>query len=57
MMVKRAYVSDSFETRIYSYPILPDGAVDQGRVKIFFDPQTDNTNDPDGMFVDTAGNL
>lgn len=51
------YVSDSFEKRIYSYPILPDGTVDQGRVKIFFDPQTDNTNDPDGMCVDTAGNL
>lgn len=51
------YVSDSFEKRIYSYPILPDGAVDQGRVKIFFDPLTDNTNDPDGMCLDIEGNL
>ncbi len=51
------YVSDSFEKRIYSYPILSDGTVDQGRVKIFFDPQTDNTNDPDGMCVDIACNL
>jgi gluconolactonase len=51
------YVSDSFEKRIYSYPILPDGAVDQGRVKIFFDPQTDNTQDPDGMCLDSEGNL
>lgn len=51
------YVSDSFEKRVYSYPILPDGAVDQGRVKIFFDAQTDNTQDPDGMCLDSEGNL
>ena len=51
------YVSDSFEKRVYSYPILPDGGVDQGRVKIFFDPQTENANDPDGMCSDAEGNL
>lgn len=51
------YVSDSFEKRIYSYPILADGTVDQGQVKIFFDPHTDNNNDPDGMCIDSAGNL
>ncbi len=51
------YVSDSFEKRIYSYPILTDGSVDQGQVKIFFDPQTENTADPDGMCTDAAGNL
>ncbi|MBA2705190.1 MAG: SMP-30/gluconolactonase/LRE family protein [Blastocatellia bacterium] len=51
------YVSDSFEKRIYSYPILTDGSVDQGQVKIFFDPQTENIADPDGMCVDAAGNL
>lgn len=51
------YVSDSFEKRIYSYPILRDGTVDQGKVKIFFDPGTDNTNDPDGICVDLEGNL
>ncbi|MEO8436764.1 MAG: SMP-30/gluconolactonase/LRE family protein [Pyrinomonadaceae bacterium] len=51
------YVSDSFEKRVYSYPILADGSVDQGQVKIFFDPQTDNTSDPDGMCADAAGNL
>lgn len=51
------YVSDSFEKRIYSYPILADGMVDQGKVKIFFDPPTANTNDPDGMCADETGNL
>ncbi|MBA3442504.1 MAG: SMP-30/gluconolactonase/LRE family protein, partial [Pyrinomonadaceae bacterium] len=51
------YVSDSFEKRIYSYMILADGTVDQGKVKIFFDPRTENMNDPDGMCADGAGNL
>ena len=54
---KRLYVADSFEKRIYSYPILPDGSVDQGAVKIFFDPWTENQNDPDGMCADVEGNL
>jgi len=51
------YVSDSFEKRVYSYPILSDGSVDQAQVKIFFDPTTDNTADPDGMCCDALGNL
>jgi gluconolactonase len=51
------YVSDSFEKRVYSYPILADGSVDQSQVKIFFDPQTENQNDPDGMCTDAEGNL
>lgn len=51
------YVSDSFEKRVYSYPILADGSVDQGEVKIFFDPRTDNLADPDGMCTDIEGNL
>lgn len=51
------YVSDSFEKRVYAYPILADGGVDQGQVKIFFDPRTENTNDPDGMCADASGNL
>ena len=51
------YVSDSFEKRVYSYPILADGSVDQAQVKIFFDPVTDNTADPDGMCSDALGNL
>ena len=51
------YVSDSFEKRVYSYPILADGSVDQAQVKIFFDPVTDNMADPDGMCSDALGNL
>ncbi len=51
------YVSDSFEKRIYSYPIGTDGGVDQSQVKIFFDPQTENMSDPDGMCTDALGNL
>ena len=51
------YVSDSFEKRVYSYPILADGSVDQAQVKIFFDPATDNVADPDGMCCDALGNL
>jgi len=51
------YVSDSFEKRVYSYPILDDGSVDQAQVKIFFDPITDNMADPDGMCCDALGNL
>jgi gluconolactonase len=54
---KTLYVADSFEKRIYSYSILPDGSVDQGAVKVFFDPATDNRNDPDGMCADAEGNL
>jgi len=54
---KTLYISDSFEKRIYSYPIEPDGTVDQGKVSIFFDPITENRNDPDGMSADAEGNL
>ncbi|MFN3651959.1 MAG: SMP-30/gluconolactonase/LRE family protein [Armatimonadota bacterium] len=54
---KTLFVGDSFELRIYSYPILPDGTVDQGRVRVFFDPQTANQNAPDGMCTDAEGNL
>lgn len=54
---KTLYVSDSFEKRVYAYPILADGSVDQGEVKIFFDPQTENQADPDGMCSDSLGNL
>jgi gluconolactonase len=54
---KTLFVADSFEKRIYSYPVLPDGSVDQGAVKVFFDPATDNQNDPDGMCADAEGNL
>jgi gluconolactonase len=54
---KTLYVADSFEKRIYSYPIQDDATVDQGRVKVFFDPATKNQADPDGMCSDADGNL
>jgi gluconolactonase len=54
---KTLYVADSFEKRIYSYPIQDDATVDQGRVKVFFDPATKNQADPDGMCSDSDGNL
>ncbi len=54
---KTLYVGDSFEKRIYSYPVIAGGLIDQGAVKVFFDPQTDNQNDPDGMTSDENGNL
>jgi gluconolactonase len=54
---KTLFVGDSFEKRIYSYPIRDDGGVNQGEVKIFFDPATSNQADPDGMTSDVEGNL
>lgn len=54
---KTLFVGDSFDKRIYSYPIRDDGSVNQGQVKIFFDPATANQADPDGMTSDVEGNL
>lgn len=54
---KTLYVGDSFEKRIYSYPILDDASVDQGKVKVFFDPATKSQADPDGMCSDADANL
>ena len=54
---KRLMVSDSFEKRIYAYPIREDGSVDAGRVSIFFDPKTPSQSDPDGMTTDSEGNF
>lgn len=54
---KTLYVSDSFEKRVYSYPILETGYVDVAKVRIFFDPPTSNMADPDGMTTDAEGNL
>ncbi len=51
------YVADSFEKRIYSYPILDDATVDQGKVKVFFDPAVKSQADPDGMCSDSDANL
>ena len=52
---KTLYVSDSAEKLWRSYPIKPDGSVGEG--KVFFDPDTENLNDPDGMTIDESGNL
>lgn len=49
------YVSDSHTKHWREYPILPDGAVGPGRV--FFDPDTPDRADPDGMTIDAEGNL
>jgi gluconolactonase len=54
---KRLVVSDSFEKRVYSYPVKEDGTVDAGGVRIFFDPQATSQMDPDGMTTDSAGNF
>jgi gluconolactonase len=49
------YVSDSEHKHWKSFPIAADGAVGPGRV--FFDPQTENRDSPDGMSIDEHGNL
>ena len=54
---KRLMVSDSFEKRVYAYPIKDDGGVEVGGVSIFFDPKTPNQSDPDGMTTDSQGNF
>jgi gluconolactonase len=52
---KTLYVSDSHQKLWRSYPIHPDGTVGPGRV--FFDPDTKDRADPDGMTTDEHGNL
>jgi sugar lactone lactonase YvrE/dienelactone hydrolase len=52
---KTLYVSDSHRKHWRAYPIQADGNVGQGR--IFFEPQTENTSDPDGMSIDEQGNV
>jgi len=49
------YVADSYRKHWRAYPIGADGKVGPGRV--FFEPDTANTADPDGMTIDAAGNL
>ena len=49
------YVGDSHRKHWRAYPILPDGTLGPGR--IFFDPDTPDRNDPDGMTLDEKGNL
>lgn len=49
------YVSDSQSRRWYSYPILANGTL--GPQAVFFDPDTPDTAEPDGMSIDEFGNL
>lgn len=49
------YVADSHLKLWRSYPIRADGTVGPG--KVFFDPDTPNRNDPDGISIDELGNL
>jgi gluconolactonase len=49
------YVGDSHEKLWRSYPFQPDGTVGAG--KVFFNPDTADRNDPDGMTIDELGNL
>lgn len=52
---KTLYVSDSHEKLWRAYPIMPNGITQAGRV--FFDPDTENRTDPDGLCLDEKGNL
>ena len=49
------YVGDGHAKLWRSFPILPDGSLGPGRV--FFDPDTEDTDPPDGMSIDEHGNL
>ncbi len=52
---KVLYVSDSHLKLWRSYPIHPDGSLGVGQV--FFNPETEDRSDPDGMTVDEYGNV
>jgi gluconolactonase len=52
---KTLYVSDSHESSWRSYAIADDGKVNEG--KVFFDPNTESRREPDGMTIDSDGNL
>jgi gluconolactonase len=52
---KTLYVGDSHQVLWRSYPIRDDGSLGPG--KVFFDPDTDDRNPPDGMSIDANGNL
>ncbi|MBN2376486.1 MAG: SMP-30/gluconolactonase/LRE family protein [Sedimentisphaerales bacterium] len=52
---KTLYVGDSVQKHWKAFAIQPDGLLGQGRV--FFDPETENRKDPDGMTIDENGNL
>lgn len=52
---KMLVVSDSREKLWRAYPIMPNGITGIGRV--FFNPDTPNSQDPDGMTLDESGNF
>lgn len=52
---KTLYVGDSYLKLWRLYPIRPDGSVGGGA--LFFDPETEDRNSPDGMSIDEQGNL
>lgn len=52
---KTLYVGDSHELLWRAYPIQPDGTCGTG--KVFFKPDTENKNSPDGFSIDERGNL
>ncbi len=46
---KTLYVADSHETHWRAYVIRDDGSIGEG--KVFFDPDTPDKRDPDGMYA------
>ena len=52
---KWLYVADSWRKHWRRYPLAEDGSAGKG--ELFFEPTTDNQNDPDGMTIDAQGNL
>lgn len=52
---KTLYVSDSHRKHWRTYPIHEDGTLGKGRV--FFEPDTEDVSDPDGMSIDEQGNV
>ena len=52
---KTLYVADSNRKHWKSFPIQADGLLGAG--KIFFAPESESKNDPDGMTIDARGNL
>ena len=52
---KTLYIADSHEKLWRSYLIKDDGSLGEG--KVFFDPDTPDRSDPDGMSIDEQGNL
>lgn len=51
------YVNDSYGPNIKAYDVAPDGAVDIASERVFFQFHGDGHGTPDGMKVDTAGNV